>query len=127
MCLFRPGSLLVCSLLIPASVAAQQPPRDPQALAILQQSLVAMGGTVPMDSVATGTVVLVAGSLTENGTIRIVTRGSDQTAEQIQTSAGSRLVIYSRGFASEIQGASVLNDAQNLSRDLCLLPNSVTR
>ena len=43
--LFRPASLLVCSLLIPGSVAAQPPPRrDPQAVQLLTQAHAAMGG-----------------------------------------------------------------------------------
>src|SRR5712692_279473 len=105
---FRPASFVLSSLLISVCEGAQQvPPRYAQAIAVLQQSLVAMGGTLPSDSVATAPVVLVAGSLTENGTIRILTRGVDQSAEQIQTAAGTRAVIYSRGRANEIEGGSV--------------------
>ncbi|SRR6266403_781741 len=63
------------------STSAQ--PRDPQAIALLQSSVRAMGGSVPSDSVATGSVVVVAGSLTTSGTVRILTRGTDQTLEQL--------------------------------------------
>ncbi len=90
----------------PLASAQQPPPRDPQAVAVLQQSLRAMGGTVPADSVATGTVVVVAGSTTENGTIRILTRGWDQSAEQLQLPSGNRAVVYSRGLANELHGAT---------------------
>src|SRR5437879_5170766 len=93
----RPASLFVFILLFSPSVAAQQPPRDPQAVAILQRALAAMGRPAPTDSVATGTAVLVAGSTTETGTIRILTRRLDQSAEYFQTPAESRVVIYSRG------------------------------
>ena len=105
---FRRCVLLVLfGLLCPLPVGAQQPvPRDPRALAILAQSLAAMGGTVPRDSVATGTVVLVAGSLTETGTLRILIRGVDQTASQIQTQDRSRQETYSGGLASLKEGSS---------------------
>lgn len=104
----RPALVVLLSLSLSSSVGAQQPPpRDSQALLILQQSLAAMGGVAPSDSVATGNVEIVAGSKRENGTIRILARGLDQTAETIQTSDGSRAVIYSRGRANEIEGTAV--------------------
>src|SRR3989442_430575 len=105
MALLRLASLLFCSLMIQASVAAQQPSqRDPQAVALLQRTLAAMGGTVPSDSVATGKLVLVEGSKTSNGTMRILTRGTDQSSEQMQLSDGNRSVVYSREQASEAAG-----------------------
>ncbi len=106
--LFRPAAFVLSSLLVSVCLAAQQvPQRDPQAVAILQQSLAAMGGSVPTDSVATGTIVVVAGSTTETGTIRILSRGADQSSEQIHTTTGNRAVIYSRGFANETRGTTV--------------------
>ncbi len=102
--LFRLVLLSIWSLLVPGSVAAQAPPRDPQAVAILQQSLVAMGRVIPSDSVASGTVVVVAGSRTENGTMRVLTRGTNQSAEQIETPEGKRSIIYSQGLANRIDG-----------------------
>jgi len=87
---------------------AQPPPqRDPQAVAILQQTFTAMGGHVPADSVATGSIELVEGSKTERGTIRILTRGLDQSAEHIQTPGGYQAVIYSRIQANALLGAEV--------------------
>ncbi len=88
------------------ATSAQPAPKDPYASAILQQSLAAMGATVPSDSVATGSVVVAAGSTTENGAIRVLTRGIDQTAEQIQAPSGTRGVVYSPGRANEIEGGS---------------------
>jgi hypothetical protein len=73
--------------------------RDPQAIGVLQQSVVTMGSTVPSDSTATGTITTVAGSLTESGAITIHTRGTDQSSEQIHTPHGST-AIYSQGQAS---------------------------
>src|SRR6266403_1462703 len=81
-----------------SATAAQ---RDPQALAVLNQAVTAMGGSVPGDSSATGTVTITAGSDTQAGTIKILTRGSSQTLEQITTSSGSAQVVYSNGFAND--------------------------
>lgn len=75
-------------------------PRDSQAVAVLQTSLSAMGGTVPSDAVATGVVVTVAGSETETGTIRVATRQLDQSREDIRTPTRIRSVIFSKGLAS---------------------------
>src|SRR5258708_18259388 len=90
--------------LSPCSAAQEPPPvkRDPQSLTVVQRALTAMGGTIPADSVATGTITIVAGSRTDNGTIRILTRGPDQSAEHIQLPGEIRSVIYSRGQANEI-------------------------
>jgi hypothetical protein len=102
------------SLLLAASAAASlaqtsssapSPTRDPQAVAVLQQSVVAMGTTIPSDSTATGTITTIAGSLTENGTITILTRGTNQTSEQIQTPHGST-IVYSQGQASSVSGST---------------------
>lgn len=82
---------------------AQAPQRDPQALAVLQTAFAAMGGAVPSDSTTNGTVTTIAGSLTENGIIVILTRGTDQTSEQIQTPHGST-VVYSNIQASQTTG-----------------------
>jgi hypothetical protein len=88
----------------PAVSSPQAVQRDPQALAVLQKTLTAMGHP-PMDSTASGNITTVAGSLTENGTITILTRGTDQTSEQIQTST-SFTRIYSRGHASTVTDGS---------------------
>jgi hypothetical protein len=105
-CLAPAASFL---LLAPLFVSAQQAPqRDPQAFAVLQRAVTAMGGLVPSDSVATGNVVLVEGSKTENGTIRFLTRGLDQSAEYMQVPTGLRSVVYSRGRASDERSAKPL-------------------
>jgi hypothetical protein len=87
----RVARLVLSFLLIPSasprvnsqqSTSAQQ--RDPQAIALLQSSVRAMGGNVPLDSVANGTVLQTAGSLSTTGNIRILTRGTEQTSDDIQ-------------------------------------------
>ena len=51
--------------------------RDQQALTVLQNAISAMGNAVPGDSVATGSVTIVAGTKTDDGTVRITTRGTE--------------------------------------------------
>ena len=90
----------------PASLGS--PSRDVQAVSLMQGTLKALGGAVPSDSVATGTVTIVAGTKTDNGTISILTRGTDQTSEQIQLSDGTQnSVIYSHGQANEVVSGAV--------------------
>ncbi len=60
-----------------------------------------MGGSVPADSSATGTVTITAGSDTEAGNIKIQTRGSSQTLEQINTASGTAQAVYSNGLAND--------------------------
>jgi hypothetical protein len=104
--LTRPASVLLLTALSCSPTFSQQPPqRDPQVLVVLQHAFAAMGATVPSDSVATGNITLVAGSKTESGTIRILTRGLEQSAEQIQTPDGSRSVVYSQGQANRVETA----------------------
>jgi outer membrane lipoprotein-sorting protein len=98
---------------LPISLLAQQstqtattPARDPQAVAVLQQSFAAMGKTLPADSVATGTVTIVEGSRTEEGTIRVATRGPDQSIEDITTSSDHRVVVYTQLLAAETKAGA---------------------
>jgi hypothetical protein len=81
--------------------AAPEVERDPQAVAVLQASVRAMGGTVPSDSIATGSITIVAGSQTSAGTIRILTRGTNQSSEQITLPQSTYSVTYSGGLAGE--------------------------
>jgi hypothetical protein len=76
-------------------------PADLQAISVLKQSIIAMGGTVPQDSRASGTVLIIAGSDKEEGTFTIFTRGTSQTAEQITTTSGTRKSVYSDGLAND--------------------------
>jgi len=93
----------------PSTSANQPPQRDQQALTILNQALAAMASSVPADSSATGTVTIVEGSSTQNGTIQILTRGTAQTAETITSSAGQRAIIYSKDDAKEVGAGQSVN------------------
>jgi hypothetical protein len=101
-------AILTIFVFAPFSLFAQQstpsatpPQRDPQAVSVLQQSFAAMGGALPADSVATGTISLVEGSSTPQGTISISTRGIDQSLEDITLPNDHRIVVYSRLAAAE--------------------------
>lgn len=95
MCLLLNGFLPASAQQIPTP-GQSAPLRDARALSVLQQSLATLGGRIPSDSTATGTVEIVEGSLHTKGTIRILTRGTDQTAEFIQTDESVRSAVYSR-------------------------------
>jgi outer membrane lipoprotein-sorting protein len=100
------GFLFAISALVGLAAAQSVPSNSPQALTVLRQAVTAMGGSAPGDSTASGTITITAGSLTENGTIVVLTRGGDQTFEQILT-AEAGTVVYSQGSASQVQGAIV--------------------
>jgi hypothetical protein len=101
-------ALAFCLLLIPFSARSQQAViQNSQAVALLQSTLAAMGGSVPGDSVATGTVSVTLGSLSETGTVRISTRGIDESMEQFTTPSRQRTVIFSKGLGNENIGSKV--------------------
>lgn len=100
------GSRLLLTILSVLLVAGPSPSQqvtanDPQAVAILQQAVAALGN-LPSDSTASGSVVITAGSQTLDGTIKVLTRGMSQSAEAVTTSEGTVEVIYSMGLAAEI-------------------------
>jgi len=107
MCLTRVSVfLLFLSISLVVRAPAQQ---DPQAIAVMRQSIAAMGSIVPPDSSATGTVTIVEGSTTQSGTIQVLTRGTGQTAETITLAGDQRVVIYSNGDAKEVSGGQSVN------------------
>jgi hypothetical protein len=85
-----------------ASTAATTPQRDAQAVAILQQSVAAMAPIPPSDSTATGNVIITEGSLTRQGTVTILTRGTTQTSIQFQT-PNPWTVVYGNGQANRVE------------------------
>lgn len=92
---------LTLILLLP--VLAQQPapsPGDSQALTILQRAITALGSSVPADSVATGSITTTAGSEVSTGTIRVLTRGTNQTSEEFTLPASTSRTTYSDGSAA---------------------------
>ena len=117
-------SFVACAVLAPysqgkprqaAGQTAPQPQRDPQALAILQQTVKLMGGAAPSDSTATGTVTGMAGSQAQDGTIRILTRNTDESLEELTLPNLSQTTVYSRWMASQSVGSAA---AQGLSSQL---------
>jgi hypothetical protein len=78
--------------------------RDPQAAALLQQSVAAMAKTPPSDSSAVGIVTIVEGSTTQDGTVQILTLGTNATFENLSLLNEQRTVIYSAEAAKETKG-----------------------
>jgi hypothetical protein len=77
--------------------------RDPQALTLLQGAATAMGNSTPNDSTATGSITTVAGPTTDTGTVKILTKGTAETAVEAQMASGSNWsVIYSNGEANRV-------------------------
>ena len=87
-----------------------KPQRDPQATVLLQISVRSMGGMVPSDSIASGNTLIVEGSLTSSGPVRVLTRGTNQTSIQFQTTNVNWSLIYSNGEANRVDatGTKVL-------------------
>lgn len=109
---FRPGRLLLFVLFLCASTSAQQPTSttvttsDPQAVALLQESVSAFGSLPPLDSRANGNVTITAGSLTTQGAVTILTKGTAETSIQFQMSNSTWSVIYSNGQANRVESGT---------------------
>jgi hypothetical protein len=80
------------------------PQRDPLAVALIQKSVSVMG-VPPSDSTATGSATIVAGSLTQQGTVTILTRGSTQTSIQFQMPNNPWTVVFASGQANKVETA----------------------
>lgn len=108
---FVPAFLFVLLTLpaFPQQTAIATVQRDPQAVAIVQQSVAAMASAPPTDSSATGTVTIVEGSTTQSGTLQILTLGTAQTSETLTLPGGTRTVVYSNGSAKETNDAQSTN------------------
>src|SRR5262249_33624214 len=101
--------------------AATAAERDDHAVALLQGAVHAMGATTPSDSVAVGNVTSVAGSATSTGSVRILTRGTSQTLEQIALPKSTTTLTYSGGLA----GQTVKSVTTNLPLELAASSQSV--
>jgi hypothetical protein len=93
---FLPLILLTVFLPVAHSQTSQ---RDPAALALLTSAQTQMGAGTILDSLASGSITTTAGSLTEDGTVRLLTRGVDQTAERFVMPDATLALIFSRGLA----------------------------
>ena len=98
------------------------PARDDQAIAVLQSTVKAMGGAVPSDSTATGTVTETVGSDSETGTIQILTRGSSESLETISLPELSQTTVYSSGLAGQSSGSAA---QQQLSGQLAVTSQTI--
>lgn len=107
--------------------SSSQPPtfrRDPQAIAVLAQAFKALGGTVPPDSLASGTFARVSGSTSDTGSIQIMTRGYSQTAEKITAGCTTTSVVYSQGYSAQKNGSGTTRFSleRSLSSDSAMFP-----
>ena len=105
---------VVLTLFSSLSTAQQTVTKDPTAISVLQQAVAAMGGSVPSDSTASGTVTTTAGALTESGPMVILTRGLDQSSEQVQTPSGPT-TNYSLGNAAQVQDGTITSQPLELA------------
>jgi hypothetical protein len=101
--------------------------RDPQALALLQGAAAAMGKSTPSDSMATGTITTVAGPTMDTGTVKILTKGTAESAVQVQMASGSNWsIIYANGQANKVGGSGnislSLEQAASSQSSFFLLP-----
>src|SRR5439155_23511481 len=107
------------SLLPAFPLFSQQTPttvtRDQQALALAQQSVTAMASTTPTDSSASGSITIVEGSTTQNGSIQILTLGTAQTSETLTLPSGKRAIVYSNGDPRETNGSQSIIPPLELS------------
>jgi hypothetical protein len=98
------------------------PTRDAPAVALLQSTIRAMGGGVPADSMGTGTVTETVGSESEDGTIEILTRGTDQSSETLSLPDLSQTTIYSSWMAGQTNGSAT---QQELTAQLAMTSQTV--
>ena len=111
-----------CPALCQTSTA---PTRDPQAVALVQKAIAAMG-SVPTDSTATGTVTITAGGSSQTGQIEVLTRGVAQSLERLTTPSITSEFVFSGGLASASNGktrkASSLEWSQTAQSAIFPLP-----
>jgi len=101
--------------------------RDSEAESILRYSLRAMGGRVPADSTATGAVRLTEGGTVEEGTIRILTKGVNQSAEELHLPSDFRSLSFSAvgGWEKRHSKASRLSLQRAIRSDTMDFPMSI--
>ena len=113
------GSALVL-LLFSLAAAPQQTTtsaastQDPQAVAILQEAIAAMGGA-PSDSTLAGTVTATVGSQSQTGTIQVFTLGTNQSQEVIALPDLSQTTTFSAWLASQANGMATTEVSSELA------------
>jgi hypothetical protein len=100
--------VLVCFLTkssFAQATSVTPPVRDAQAVTCLQNATKAFG-TTPSDSTATGNVTVIAGGLTQQGTIQILSRGSTESSVTVQAGSSNWSVIFSGGQANRSEAGT---------------------
>lgn len=120
---FRYPLLAAALVLLTARPALCQtstaPIRDPQAVALVQKAIAAMG-TVPSDSTATGAIQVVAGSTSQTGTIQISTLGITSTSETVFLASDQKTTVYSSWSAKETTNGQAVNPpVETILADQC--------
>src|SRR6266550_5153226 len=88
------GFLLVISLFTVLSIAQTAPPSDPQAVALVAQSVLAMTGGTPIgDGNLTGTAVWTAGSDRQTGTVTLLAKGFAESRVDLNLGGGTKSEI----------------------------------
>lgn len=100
----RFATLFLGSFLMSLPVVAQQPaPRDAQAVLVLQRSLAALAGTVPVNDVTlSGTVTRIAGSDNDSGTVTLKATAVGQGRIDLSLSSGQRSEVIDISQASPV-------------------------
>ncbi len=87
--------LLPGSVPLKAQMATQATTAPP---AVLTDTLARFGATPPGDSIANAQVDITAGSTHESGTLRLLTRGYQGTAEEWTLPSGNRREVFTENF-----------------------------
>ncbi len=104
-------SSLFFSFVLAQQAATPDLQNSAQAIQALQRSAQVLGGSPPTDTSATGTIVVVAGGDTETGTAKILTKGLNESLEEISLPNGVSRVVYSNGMAVVLVPGSDLQQA----------------
>lgn len=86
------------------------PTRDPQALSLLEASIKTMGGATPADSTATGTVTQTIGAESQQGTIQLLTKGTNQSSEAINLPNFTQTTAFASWMGSQATGSAAPQD-----------------
>jgi hypothetical protein len=100
--------------LLPAGLVAQATQRDVQAVAQLSQAVASMG-VLPTDSVATGTVNILAGGSETTGSCRFLARGTTQSAEHLVVGGLDKQITVSNYQAIQKTGDVVQGKSLELA------------
>ena len=111
LCLLVRLSSLFFSFVLSQQAVTPDLQNSTQAIQVLQKSVQVLGGSPPADTAATGTVVVVAGTDTETGTARILTKGTNESLEEISLPNGVSRIVYSNGAATILAAGSDLQQA----------------